>query len=218
MPKALLFDLDGTLANSEPLKGRAIALACQALGGQVDAEIYAEVMGADWPTVTGHFFRHAGIQPEMSDFSPLFRGFYQQLLQDEVQLTAGALPLLQTAREQGMHLAVVSSAARWMIDAVLARCGVAEVFDLVISNEDVSEHKPHPAAYLLALEKLGLQSTDVLIFEDSEAGLAAATAAGCRCIAVRHAFNARHDFAAASACVDDFHAVLSLITTQHSYN
>ncbi|MEK6212566.1 MAG: HAD family phosphatase, partial [Vibrio fluvialis] len=58
--QAYLFDMDGTLVNSEPLKGQALALACQEYGQTVDHNIYKQVMGENWPMVTGHFFRHAG--------------------------------------------------------------------------------------------------------------------------------------------------------------
>jgi len=92
----------------------------------------------------------------------------------------------------------------------LARAGVdlQNSFDLVITREDVTRRKPDPEAYLLALSRLRLSAKDTIVFEDSSAGLKAATAAGCRCIAVRHAFNSKHDFSGAFREIESFSEVL----------
>lgn len=209
--RALLFDLDGTLAASESLKGRALADTCAAFGHPVDYRRYADVMGGDWPTVTSHFFRLAGLDVDLATFNERFRPRYQQLLADEACLSPGADALLAAAQAAGVRLAVVSSAARWMVDAVLQRCGVAERFELVISKEDVARHKPDPAAYLLALDKLQLPASAVCVLEDSAAGLAAARAAGCRCLVLRHDFNHSHDFRAADATLHTLADALPLL-------
>ncbi|MEC5387607.1 HAD family phosphatase [Uliginosibacterium sp. H3] len=208
-PAAFLVDLDGTLADSEPLKGLALARTCGMYGGEVSVEVYAEVMGEDWPTVTRHIFRQAGITPDVDAFNEDFRATYLQLLSSEVELTAGAQLFLDAARASAIRLALVSSAMPWMVSAVLSKLDLLGVFDLVITQADVSRHKPDPEAYLLALKRLALPASDVVVIEDSQAGLRAAAGAGCRSIAIRHAFNARHDLSLATRTVTDFHALLS---------
>jgi HAD superfamily hydrolase (TIGR01509 family) len=201
--KAFLIDLDGTLANSEPLKGRALADTCVLYGGEVTASVYAEVMGQDWETVTAHFFKSAKISPPYEEFNSYFRTHYMELLED-VALTDGVLSFLLAAQRKGMRLAVVSSAAPWMVDKVLTKLGIDHLFELVITQQDVTRHKPDPQAYELALERLGVTADEVIVFEDSYAGLRAAASAGCRSVALRHEFNSRHDTSLAVQVVSSF--------------
>ncbi|HSD37553.1 MAG TPA: HAD family phosphatase [Rhodocyclaceae bacterium] len=202
--KAYLLDLDGTLVASEPLKGRALADTCRKYGGEITAAAYIEVMGEDWPTVTRHFFSCAGIQPCPDAFNADFRERYLALLDEGVELTEGVASFISHARARGIRLALVSSAAPWMVERILARLDLVEAFDLVITQEHVTRHKPDPEAYLLALRKLGLAAQDVLVFEDSAAGLRAAAGAGCTSIVVRHAFNVRHDLSLARREISSF--------------
>jgi len=195
--KAYLFDLDGTLVASEVLKGRALAQACLSYEAEANHLTYAEVMGEDWPTVTGHFFETYGLSPVFSEFNDRFRRFYLDLIEAEIAVTRGAEEFINDTRHRGIEVGVVSSAASWMVEKVLTKLALRNSFDLVITQEDVVHHKPDPEAYLLALERLELSAKDVLVFEDSSAGLKAAKAAGCSCIAVRHGFNAKHDFSGA---------------------
>lgn len=206
--KAYLFDLDGTLAASEGLKGRALAAACVACGGIADPNLYVDVMGEDWPTVTNHFFRNTKIAPDVHEFNEKFRAVYLQMLDQEAALTSGGFELISRAKEHGIKIGLVSSAAPWMVEKVLAKLRLDEAFDVVITQEDVSRHKPDPEAYLLALKRLRMRPNDVLVFVDSRAGLQAAMAAGCRCVAVRHDFNVNHDLSGAIATIGDFTEIL----------
>jgi sugar-phosphatase len=82
-------------------------------------------------------------------------------------------------------VAVVSGAFRAEIDPVVAAAGIAGEIDAIIGADDVVHGKPHPEGYLQALERLGVGPGDAVAFEDTEAGVAAAKAAGLRCLAVR---------------------------------
>lgn len=79
MYEVYLFDMDGTLVKSEPLKGKALALACLDYGATVDHNIYKEVMGESWQVVTNCFFKHADIAPSLSEFNLAFRSHYEQM-------------------------------------------------------------------------------------------------------------------------------------------
>jgi HAD superfamily hydrolase (TIGR01509 family) len=195
--KAYLFDLDSTLAASEALKARALAQACASYGAKANHLIYADVMGEDWPTVTGHFLKRYDLRPPFDEFNDRFRGFYLDLIEAEVSETQGARQFVLETRSSGTTIGVVSSAATWMVEKVL-----------VITQEDVARHKPDPEAYLLALSRLRVSAKDTLVFEDSSAGMKAAKAAGCHCVAVRHAFNGKHDFSGALREIESFSEVL----------
>jgi HAD superfamily hydrolase (TIGR01509 family) len=202
--RTYLFDLDGTLAASEPLKARALAHACASYGVEANHMIYADVMGADWKTVRGHFFETYRLNPVIDEFDERFRDLYLDLIEAEITETRGATQFLRKSRKQGIRIGLVSSAAPWMVERVLSKLDLIHAFDLVVTQEDVTSHKPDPEAYLLALSRLRASAEETLVFEDSSAGLKAASAAGCCCIAVRHAFNSKHDFSAAIRVIEGF--------------
>ena len=208
----LMLDLDGTLVDSEPLKGLALAETCGQYASPVSASpvspaIYTEVMGSDWTTVLSHFFQQAGIHPDPDEFTEKFRRCYLAYLETRLQLTAGAGRFLARAGDLKIRLALVSSAAPWMVDKILALTGLEGAFETVISQADVKRHKPDPEAHLLALQRLRTSPTDSIVIEDSTAGLLAAQGAGCRSIAMRHTFNRRHDFSLATLEVSSFNAL-----------
>ncbi|EMW7169894.1 HAD family phosphatase [Vibrio fluvialis] len=206
--QAYLFDMDGTLVNSEPLKGQALALACQEYGQTVDHKIYKQVMGENWPTVTGHFFRHTGISPDLAEFNRHFRTHYERLLNEALTLTPGAKNYIAELKRQHKRCAVVSSAATWMVERILLSLDLTDAFDLVITQEHVTQHKPHPEAYLLALKRLDVAAKDALVFEDSTAGIEAGCASGCDVIAIQHEFNRHNDLSRALMSIRDFAALL----------
>lgn len=203
-----LFDMDGTLVNSEPLKGQALALACQDYGSVVDFNIYKEVMGESWPVVTGHFFKHANISPELAEFNTLFRAHYERLLSENLELNRGAKAYIEHLNASGKQCAVVSSAATWMVENILNALDLKEAFKVVITQEHVTKHKPDPEAFNLALSKLGVTPEQAIIFEDSHAGVLAGRASGCNVVAIRHEFNGKNDLSAAVACIESFEALL----------
>lgn len=207
--KAYLFDMDGTLVSSEKLKGSAISQACSRLGGEVDVNIYKEVMGESWEVVTNHFFEVAKIYPNMDEFNNEFNRIYKRLLRGELKLTPNVKEFLLELSEKGKKLGVVTSGATWMVNQILEQFQLTELFDIVITKENVTRHKPHPEAYLLALNKLAIASSEVLIFEDSSAGLLAAKGANCDTIAVEHEFNSNNDLSLALKVITDFREVMN---------
>lgn len=211
MLKALLFDLDGTLVDSEPLKAEAISLAFQELGHTVSAHIYKEVMGQSWEKVLEHFSQAAQTQIPESEFNPIFRKHYQKLISDKVQMKSDLVQFLDYAKSLNLQMGVVSSASKWMVDGILSKLSLEKYFSLVINQQDVSKHKPDPEAYLVALKKLQLNANETLVFEDSEAGVQAALSAGCQCIAIRHDFNERHQFTGALQVLNSFEAAEPIV-------
>ena len=207
--KAYLFDMDGTLVSSEKLKGSAISKACSLFGSEVDANIYKEVMGGSWEVVANHFFDAAQISPNMDEFISEYSIIYKDLLHNELKLTPYAKEFLIELSEKGKKIGLVSSSFSWMVTQILDQLQLSELFDIVIAKEDVTHHKPHPEAYLLALKKLSLTSSEVLIFEDTYAGLLSAKKANCDAIAVEHEFNSNNDLSLALKVIADFEEVMN---------
>ncbi len=206
--KAYLFDMDGTLVNSEPLKGKALALACKDYKADVDFNIYKDVMGESWTVVTGHFFKAANISPAIEEFNCYFRKHYESLLSTQLELTPKADLYIESLKSKGIKCGVVSSAATWMVEQILEQLGLQNKFDIVITQEHVSKHKPDPEAYNMAIAMLGSNAAEVLVFEDSTAGISAGGQSGCDVVAVRHEFNEQNDLSLAKQVIDDFGELL----------
>ena len=199
--------MDGTLVNSEPLKGRALSLACKDYGADVDFNIYKDVMGESWTIVTDHFFHQANISPDLSEFNSYFRLHYEALLPDALALNSGAVKYIEYLKSSGKKCGIVSSAATWMVDNILEALNLAGLFDIIITQEHVTKHKPDPEAYELALKQLNIEPKDTLIFEDSCAGVEAGVASGCDVVAITHDFNGKNDLSKAIKIIKSYDAM-----------
>jgi HAD superfamily hydrolase (TIGR01509 family) len=201
---AYLFDMDGTLVDSEKLKGKALVQTCSQFGGITDVDTYKAVMGKSWEEVAAHFFSVTNINPAIEEFNSKFKPIYKEILFRELSTNSGAINLLSDLKNQGKKIGVVSSAFSWMVKQILLQLELSKFFDIVITQEDVTKHKPDPEAYLLALKEFSLPASKVLVFEDSHSGILAANKAGCDTIAFQHDFNLRHDFSLAKKIISDF--------------
>ncbi|KAA3615519.1 MAG: HAD family phosphatase [Calditrichaeota bacterium] len=201
---AYLFDMDGTLATNERLKGEALAKTCNALGAEASSSLYKSVMGHSWEFVRQHFCDTYGISPTPEKFDTEFKVFYKNLLINDLESTAGATKIIHSLKYENKKLGLVSSAYRWMVDMTIATLGFTDQFDVIISQENVKEHKPHPEAYLLALKKLKTRADRTLIFEDSESGIKAGINAGCHVVAIQHEFNVNQNLKMAARIISSF--------------
>lgn len=154
--------------------------------------------------VTGHFFESAKISPDLTAFNKYFRSHYEKMLQEQLELNKGARAYIDRLKQEGKRCGVVSSAATWMVDNILESLNLRTVFDIIITQDHVTKHKPDPEAYELALSKLSASPYETIIFEDSTAGLNAGRAAGCEVIAFRHNFNVKNDLSSAIKVIENY--------------
>jgi HAD superfamily hydrolase (TIGR01509 family) len=211
--RAVLFDLDGVLLETEPLKARAHSAAVAHFGGDVPPQFYSRVMGTEHAIVRAAFLAEAGIPSEPAEYSRVFREHYEALIENEATMCAGANELLSRLRETGYAIALVTSSARWQLDPLLAKLFLPGSFDVLVSGDDVLRHKPAPDCYLRALELL--RPDRALAFEDTIAGVAAATAAGLPVIGIRHALNTEHDLRPAAHVFSGLQDTATVLATLH---
>jgi HAD superfamily hydrolase (TIGR01509 family) len=191
--EAAMFDMDGVLVATEPLKALAHASTARSFGGRSNSSLYADVMGSSFDLVRTEFLRSAAVGGEAAAYATRFRETYEDLLKSDLQAMPGAIELVEFL-SQRMPLAIVSSSNRRIMDLVLRDTDLASKFQVSISSDDVLEEKPSPQPYLLAAGRLGVASSRSVVFEDSDPGITAALAAGCRVIGVRHSLNRSHAF------------------------
>jgi HAD superfamily hydrolase (TIGR01509 family) len=200
--RGVLFDLDGVLVLTEPLKAAAHVATVKELGGDAPPSLYPELMGQSHDAVRRAFLAAAGLTAEPMTYTQTFGKIYHHLIQTQLELAPGAIELLKELAGTGYKLAVVTSSSSQTLANILRQADLAAFFDAQVSADDVAQKKPAPDAYVLALRLLNLPPTCAVVIEDSDTGIQAASAAGLRALAIRHSLNARHDLTQAYAVFD----------------
>jgi HAD superfamily hydrolase (TIGR01509 family) len=208
--RAVLFDMDGVLVQTEALKARAHTAAVEHLGGGVPEGFYPTVMGRSHESVRGAFLAAAGLDgADPARYTRFYRAYYRRLVQSEVYVTPGVVELIESL--SAFRLAVVSSSRAETVAQVLEQTGLARYFPVRVSADDTARHKPAPDPYLCALERLSLPATRGVAIEDSQSGVESAAAAGLPVLALCHAFNCGQDFSPAAAVLDDLSDTCSVV-------
>jgi HAD superfamily hydrolase (TIGR01509 family) len=181
--RAVLFDMDGLLVDSEPLWFEAECAVMATLGGSWSRADQLELTGGSLEHSVGYMRARALRPVEPALIGAWLLDTMAILIAERgVPLMAGAAELLAELAAAGIPMALVTSAQRRIMDAVIASTGLA--FGVTVCAEDVSRGKPDPEPYLRAAAALGHAPAGCVALEDSPRGIAAAQAAGCPVIAV----------------------------------
>ncbi|WP_327087342.1 HAD family phosphatase [Nonomuraea sp. NBC_01738] len=172
-----LFDLDGTLINTEARSMAMWQLLLDRHGVQLDVRVFMGRRGRD---VVPEVFPGHDVEALIIEVD----GYADRPGLPAVVPVPGAAELVRRVAAHGSAIGLVTSAGRLWAEERLAQVGVRELFDVVVTAEDVDAGKPDPAGFLLAARKLGADPVRCVAFEDSLPGIAAAKAAGMHCVGV----------------------------------
>jgi beta-phosphoglucomutase len=183
-PRAVIFDFNGTLSQDEPILCEIFVELFAEHGRPLSAqEYFDELAGLSDPEIVRTWLGRD--HPDVDEVIEERIRRYRAAVADGSSVPEGIRAAVGYAAER-VPLAIVSGAARAEIEAVLEAAGIAHFFGTIVPAEDVELGKPEPDGYVRALTLLNgdLPAGDVLVFEDTEAGVAAAKGAGMRCFAV----------------------------------
>lgn len=188
-PRAVLLDLDGTLVDSESIYSEAIARYLAGLGVELDAREREFVIGHAWQEIYAELrvAERASIDlATLQAGSVVARG---ELANEgrHIEVLAGARELVATLAQLEIPTAIVSGSCRAEIAEAVELLGIADQLRFWLGAEDYPRGKPAPDGYLRAAARLAVAPSACLVFEDSEAGIASALAAGMRVIATEAA-------------------------------
>ncbi len=196
--RGILFDLDGTLFDSERESAEAMARAlARGLGVAVTQADRDHVIGHSWVDIHDHLERRHGPLAWTRDQLIAATAAERPAVFAETGVTILPGALEAVARFRHLPLAIVTGSSREEARHALELLGVSDAFRTVVASEDVPRSKPAPDGYLAAAAALGLDPADCLVVEDSLHGIAAGRAAGAHVIAVAAGNFAGHDQSAA---------------------
>jgi beta-phosphoglucomutase-like phosphatase (HAD superfamily) len=185
-PRAVVVDFNGTISDDEPLLAELCTLIFAEIGIEVSCELYfGEFAGHSDPEIVERVLRrHDRHDAALAERLLARRAelYLERAAGGETVRASAAACVREIAGR--VPVAVASGAARAEIEAVLDGSGLRALFEVIVAAEDVGRGKPDPQAYLTALQRLGVAGTGALAFEDTHLGVAAAVAAGMRCVAV----------------------------------
>lgn len=183
LPAAVLWDLDGTIVDSEDA-WRIAAEEILARFGLAMSEALAEALIGSNMDVAAQHLAAAGVQlPEPLIVTELIDRVTQLQGTEAPPWRVGAVALLAELVGAGVPLALVTMSYRAMAEAIVGRLPVG-TFTVIVAGDDVEHGKPHPEAYLAAAAALGVDPVDCVVFEDSLPGLTAAVSAGATAVAI----------------------------------
>lgn len=177
MYRALLFDLDGTLAETDSLHLPTWAAVLKPHGIEVDEELYrARISGRSNATIAKDLVPSLTTEEIQSIADAKEEDFRERAV--DLEPLPGLVDFIESANERGLKTALVTNAPKKNVVAILAALGLDGYFDLVVVADEVGAGKPDPAPYRVAVERLGIVPDDALAFEDSPSGITSAVGAG----------------------------------------
>jgi HAD superfamily hydrolase (TIGR01509 family) len=184
MIRALIFDFDGLILDTESAVYASWQSAYQRHGVPIPVELWLRAIGGDtdvFEPLSYLLAQRPGLDVE--DLQSQRRVVRDRVLA-QLSVCAGVAERISEARERGLALAVASSSERGWVEQHLDRLGLRAHFSALRCREDVARVKPDPALYRAALAALGVEPCHAVAFEDSPNGVAAAAGAGMRCVAI----------------------------------
>lgn len=183
-PRAIVFDFNGTLSHDEPILCEIFVELFAEHGKPLSAQEYFDVLaGLSDPEIVRTWLGHD--HPDVDEVIEERIRRYRAAVADGSSVPPELREAVRFAAER-VPLAIVSGAARPEIEPVVEAAGLAGFFDFIVTSDDIERGKPDPEGYVRALSLFGedIDAGDVLVMEDTEAGVASAKAAGMRCFAV----------------------------------
>lgn len=185
MLKAILFDMDGSLVDTEVLHIRSFNEILKRWGARIThRDWFEKYLGVGSYFIMGDMFKRNGIKEDAKKWVKKRKKVFQEFTRRyRMRTIPGFRNFFKKVKKKGLKYAIVSGGHSSNVKASLRNVGIRERI-LLVTVEDVKRRKPFPDGFLLAAKKLGVKPSECLVFEDSVAGVTAAKRAGMKCVAL----------------------------------
>lgn len=181
---AIIFDLDGLLADSEPWWNQIDAKLLSEYGASYHGEYHKEVLGVSYPLAIDFYKKAFNINAPIEQMMKRRGEIAAEFFADRVSLFPHSREVLEELRQLKLRLGLGTSSVSASARPFLDRHQLTKLFDVIVTGDEVDRGKPAPDIYLRAAEKLNVAAPDCLVVEDALSGIAAAKAANMRVVAI----------------------------------
>jgi HAD superfamily hydrolase (TIGR01509 family) len=195
--RAVVFDLDGVLANTEDLYEEACETVLGRRGKTYDLPLREQMMGRPVADALQIMIDAHTLTDPVDALMDECREVLNVLLATSLAPMPGVAELIDRLQAAGLPIAVATSALRGYADFVLTRLDLKKRFEFIVTCEDIRQGKPDPEIYLLAARRLVIATSQMMVLEDSANGCRAAVSAGAFTVAVPNHHTAKHNFSGA---------------------
>jgi HAD superfamily hydrolase (TIGR01509 family) len=209
MLKAVLFDMDGVIVDTEPLHHKAYQKMFAKVGIEVSSEMYEGFTGQSTSGICVQLCTHFNLSQNPQELVQIKRNYFTKLFfnDDDLQLLEGVEELINDYFKQGLTLVVASSASMFTINNVMKRFNLDRFFSNKLSGADLKASKPHPEIFINAAKAANALPNECFVIEDSTNGIKAAKRAGIFCVAYKSEHSKNQDYALADMVISDYKEV-----------
>ena len=197
-PRAVVFDLDGLMFNTEELYQLVGTELLRRRGYEFTQELLDQMMGRPSSVALQMMIDTHALKATVQELLAETDEIFPAILRERLAPMPGLVELLAALEQRQVPKGIATSSRRSFVDRVLGQFGYHPRFAPILTSEDITHGKPHPEIYLLAASRLGIAPGEMLVLEDSQNGCRAAVAAGAIAVAVPGTHSSRHDFSGAA--------------------
>lgn len=215
MITAVIFDMDGVIADSEYFNVKAKHIQLQQAGVDVDWHYHDKFLGTTHEFMWTEMKKEFNLKEEVPYYIDQWVKVRKQLIEEEgLKPMPGVVDLIRDLKKKGLRLAVASSSLKEDIMSNMKLFGITDCFDAFVSGSECENGKPDPEIFLKAASTLGKEPKECVVVEDSTAGVQAAKSAGMLCIGYAPEDAVKQDISKADHIVNEFsEEVAKYITT-----
>jgi len=205
--RAVIFDMDGVIVDSEPLHIEAERKTLAPYGIKLEENELQKYMGRTPKVLLEDIIEKYRLNTTIEEIYPVHKKNLLNLYKNEVELIPGVLELITDLDSEGVALALASSSDKVLILSVLEKFHLSDFFKVIVSGEEVKNVKPSPDIFLKTAQKLGYSPGECAVIEDSSAGVRSARSAGMVCVGFRSPHSKGQDITEAELVIDDLREI-----------
>lgn len=202
--KAVIFDMDGVIVESEEAHIQAEKRIMQKRGITITSEQLHQYTGSTAKYMFTRLKESYRLKESIEDLESEKEDLLLKLIEQGIRPTPGIIPLIKKLKQLGIKLALASGSSRRLISHVLRGLQIEKYFDATLGAEDTTASKPDPEIFQEAAIRLGVKPEECVVIEDSNLGVTAAKMAGMKCVGYCNPESGRQDLSAADVITDDF--------------